>query len=70
MPLAKAVAKLMRQPRSRPAVDEKPGCAYGMVNRRALEDLEQAFGRLEAKVNGVLLGIVVTVAIEIWRSVR
>ncbi|MCL4535806.1 MAG: hypothetical protein M1370_11690 [Bacteroidetes bacterium] len=70
MALAKAVARLMRRPGPRPVVDEKPGCAYGMVNRRALDDLEQAFARLEAKVNGVLLGIVATVAIEIWRSVR
>jgi hypothetical protein len=41
-----------------------------MVSRRALEDLERAFSRLEAKVNGVLLGILATVALEVWRSVR
>ena len=71
MRLAEAAARLMQRTGARPpAVDDKPGCAYGMVNRRALEDLERAFGRLEAKVNGVLLAMLATVAIEIWRSVR
>ncbi len=76
MRLAEAAARIVRLKARdagagrQPAVDERPGCAYGMVSRRALEDLTRAFERLENKVNGVLLGMLATVAIEIWRSVR
>jgi hypothetical protein len=71
MRLAEAAARLVQRGEApRKFIDEKPGCAYGMVSRRALEDLERAFSRLEAKVNGVLLGILATVALEVWRSVR
>jgi len=49
-------------------VDEKPGCAYGLVSRRAIEDLEREFGRLEAKINGLIFGVVITLLVQVWKA--
>ncbi len=51
------------------SVDEAPGCAYGLVTRRGLDDLTKDFERLEAKINGILIGVAVTALLEVWKTI-
>ncbi len=69
MAISKSIARLAQQ-RKPSAVDEKPGCAFGMVTRKGLEDLSRDFERLEMKINGIMFGVLVAVGLEIWRAVR
>ncbi len=77
MSLGKAIGRLAKQAGSRAGgssrpsgIDERPRSAYELVTRRALEDLSRDFDRLESKVNGVIFGVVLTFALEVWKSFR
>lgn len=50
------------------AIDEGPGCAFGLVTRKGLDDLAGDVERLEGKINGILLGVVVTVLLQAWKT--
>lgn len=52
------------------AVDDRPGCAFGLALDRTVQDLVKDFDRLETKVNGVLFGVVTTLLVELWRGWR
>ncbi len=69
MALSRAIADLTRKaaPR-RPVVDEKPGCAYGLVTRKSVEDLGKDFDRLEDKINGLIFGVIITVLLQAWKT--
>ncbi len=51
-------------------VDERAGCAFGLVTRRALDDLEGGFRRLEAKIDGLLFAVALAVVLELWKAWR
>lgn len=51
-------------------MDDRAGCAFGLVTRRALEDLAKDFDRLENKINGVIFGVVLTFMVELWKTFR
>ncbi len=74
MTLGKAIGRLAKQVGSRRAqparIDEGPTSAYELVTRRALEDLARDFDRLESKLHGVIFGVVLTFALEVWKSFR
>lgn len=69
MALSKSIARLAQQKKSA-GIDEKPGCAYGMVTRKGLDDLSRDFERLEVKINGLLFGVLVTVILEAWKALK
>ncbi len=50
-------------------VDERAGCAFGLVTRQALNDLEGGFRRMEAKIDGLLFAVALAVLLEVWRAV-
>jgi len=54
----------------RAGIDERAGCAFGLVTRRALDDLEGGFRRLEAKIDGLLFGVAAAVLLEVWKAWR
>jgi len=75
MVLGKTVAGLVRKPTrrrieesNRPVVEERPGCAFGLVTRKGLEDLSKDFERLESKINGLIFGVIITVLLETWKA--
>ncbi|MBI4317392.1 MAG: hypothetical protein HY675_02790 [Chloroflexi bacterium] len=71
MGLSKAMAELARNRKKEiHTVDDRPGCAFGLVTRRALEDLAKDFDRLENKINGVIFGVVLTFMVELWKTFR
>ena len=49
-------------------MEERAGCAFGLVTRRGLEDLEGSFRRLEAKIDGLLFAVAAGVLLELWRA--
>jgi hypothetical protein len=53
-----------------PAIDERPGCAFGAVIRQRVTDQAETLGRLEAKVNALLGGLALFLAVEIVKAVR
>lgn len=54
--------------RPRRAVVEQPLTAYELVTRRAVDDLERELGRIDAKVNALVVGMVATLVAEVWRA--
>ncbi len=72
MALGKAIMELARNRRraTQPVVEDKPGCAFGLVTRRGLDDLSRDFERLENKINGVIFGVMVTFLVELWKAFR
>lgn len=68
--LARAARAVAARPAERPLHlgAEVPGCAYGAVTRRAVDDLTRAVERLEVKLNTLLLGALVSILLEIWRA--
>jgi hypothetical protein len=74
MALGTVIARLAKRLRAdRPIGDrvaEGPRSAYELVTRRALDDLTRDFERLETKVNGLIFGVVLTFAVEVWKSFR
>ena len=59
-----------RQPGDQPLhlSAEVPGCAYGAVTRRAVDDLTRAVERMELKLNTLMFGVLVSILLEIWRA--
>ncbi|HZQ99507.1 MAG TPA: hypothetical protein VFC93_11910 [Chloroflexota bacterium] len=55
------------KPRRR-TVATQPLSAYELVTRRAVEDLERELGRIDAKVNALVVGMVATLVAEVWRA--
>ena len=49
-------------------MSERAGCAFGLVTRRGLEDLEADFRRMEAKIDGLIFAVVLTFLLEAWRA--
>jgi hypothetical protein len=49
-------------------VSERAGCAFGLVTRRAVEDLEHDLRRVEAKIDSLLIGVAASILLEIWRA--
>lgn len=45
-----------------------PGCTYGAVTRRAVDDVTRAVERIEVKLNTLLLGALVSILLEVWRT--
>ncbi len=45
-----------------------PLSAYELVTRQAVEDLERTVARLETKVNALLGGAILTILLEVWRT--
>ena len=74
MALGAAIGRLVKRLGGRRAdgerVAEGPRSAYELVTRRALDDLTRDFERLETKVDGLIFGVVLTFAVEVWRSFR
>lgn len=69
MALSKGVVGLLKKPTSKqPVLEERPGCAFGLVTRKGLEDLSKDFERLESKINGLIFGVVVTVLLQTWKA--
>ncbi|MCL5074202.1 MAG: hypothetical protein M1136_00910 [Chloroflexi bacterium] len=68
MMLNKALARWGRHSQRKVSIDERPGCAYGLVTRRGLDDLSQDFERLELKINGLIGGVVLTFFLELWKA--
>ncbi|MCL5263695.1 MAG: hypothetical protein M1343_00595 [Chloroflexi bacterium] len=69
MVLTKAMAEMARKKRdAQGMVEDKAGCAFGLVTRRGLEDLSKDFERLEGKINGLLFGVVATLILQVWKS--
>lgn len=69
--LAAALRRLGRHPGlrvQRSPVDERPGCTFGAVTRQQTNDLAGVVGRIEAKVNALLGGLALAIALEIVRS--
>jgi hypothetical protein len=56
-----------KRPR-RSVVAADPLSAYELVTRRAVEDLERELGRIDTKVNALIVGVVATLVAEIWRA--
>ena len=50
--------------------DPRPQCAGGLVTREKVEDLAAVVGRIEAKINALLGGLALAVAVEIIRSLN
>ncbi|MBM4419051.1 MAG: hypothetical protein FJ033_12200 [Chloroflexi bacterium] len=55
-----------RRRRTRSVVAAEPLTAYELVTRRAVEDLEREIARIDTKMNAPMVGMVVTVAAEVW----
>lgn len=69
MARSRALAGVVRKSASkRTIVEEGPGCAFGLVTRKGLEDLSKDFERLESKINGLIFGVVVTVLLQTWKA--
>ncbi|HUF49040.1 MAG TPA: hypothetical protein VMM93_14585 [Vicinamibacterales bacterium] len=49
-------------------VAAEPLTAFELVTRRAVEDLERELGRIDTKVNALVVGMFVTVVAEVWRT--
>lgn len=45
-----------------------PVSAYEMVTRRAVDDIEKEVGRLEAKMNALMVGMALTFGVEVWKA--
>ncbi|MCL5110599.1 MAG: hypothetical protein M1401_17380 [Chloroflexi bacterium] len=56
--------------RTVPPIDERPGCAFGAVIRQRVADQADTLSRLEAKVNALLGGLALFLAVEILKAVR
>ena len=73
MSLKTAIARIARGKRERnksaTAIDERPHSAYELVTRRALEDLKARVDSIDAKVNGLLWGMLAIVLSEVYRAV-
>jgi hypothetical protein len=68
LPNAPAKARGARKRPGRRAVAEEPLTAYELVTRRAVEDLERELARIDGKVNALMVGMVATLAAEVWRA--
>lgn len=70
--LARTVARLRGWDPDLPN-PSRPSCSvpssYEQVTRRGLEDLSKEVERLELKVNGILVGVVASVLVELVRAV-
>jgi hypothetical protein len=68
--LRRAAARRQAFPGSEPLrlPPDTPGCGYGAVTRRAVEDLTRVVERIELKLNTLLFGALVSVLLEIWRT--
>ncbi|MHB1133733.1 MAG: hypothetical protein ACYC4L_15275 [Chloroflexota bacterium] len=51
-------------------IDERPGCTYGAVTRQRVADLDAVVGRIEAKLNALLGGLALFLAVEVLKAVR
>ncbi len=54
---------------SHPPLDQAPGTVYELVTRTRLEELVERVNRVEAKVNAILVGVVLGLALELTRGV-
>ena len=64
-------ATMPKEARKRPrrsVVAADPLSAYELVTRRAVEDLERELGRIDTKVNALIVGMIATVVAEVWRA--
>lgn len=59
-----------RAPATAAPVDERPGCTYGAVTRQRVTDLDNVVTRIETKVNALLGGLALFLAVEIIKAVR
>ena len=53
---------------ARRTIAEEPLTAYELVTRRAVEDLEREIGRIDVKVNALVVGMLATLVAEVWRT--
>ena len=51
-----------------PALDERPRSAYELVTRRGLDDLARRVDSIDAKMNGLLVGMAVLVVAEVVKE--
>lgn len=68
MATSKAMAERSAQVRTKSVLDDGPGCVFGLVTRKGLDDLTKDFERLEGKINGIIFGVVVTVLLQAWKT--
>ena len=47
---------------------EAPASAYEMVTRRAVDDLEREIGRIDVKINTLMVGVTLTFGVEVWKA--
>ena len=59
-----------RAPATAAPVDERPACTYGAVTRQRVTDLDNVVTRIETKVNALLGGLALFLAVEIVKAVR
>ena len=59
---------LAKKARTRSTLDERPRSAYELVTRRGLDDLARRVDSVDAKVNGLLVGMAVLVVAEVVKE--
>lgn len=62
---ATALRRVLAGSRRREGVDLAPGCAYGAVTRRAVEDLAAELHEIKARLNYLFALIVGAVAVDV-----
>lgn len=66
--LSEGLRALARKTRDGSALDERPKSAYELVTRRGLDDLAKRVDSVDAKVNGLLVGMAVLVVAEVVKE--
>jgi hypothetical protein len=59
---------MRRAARRKRPFTEQPLTVYELVTRRAVDDLERELGRIDGKVNALVVGMVATLVAEVWRA--
>lgn len=58
------------RPRIRNRAHDPEPSAYEQVTRRSLEDLAAVVARIETKINGVVVGVLLAITVELLRLAR
>ena len=66
--LSEGLRMLAKKARTRSALDERPKSAYELVTRRGVDDLAKRVDSVDAKVNGLLVGMAVLVVAEVVKE--
>ena len=66
--LSEGLRIFAKKARPRSELDERPQSAYELVTRRGLDDLAKRVDSVDAKVNGLLVGMAVLVVAEVVKE--